>query len=52
MMLTMSTRQLLLLLVAVALVAALVVVATVSLTAGFGGPESELFARGTFPWAI
>lgn len=51
-MLTMSTRQLLLLAVAVALVAAAVVVATMALTGGFGGPESELFAKGNLPWAI
>lgn len=50
--LTMSTRQLVLLLVAVALVAVAVVVATVSLTGGAGGPESELFAKGNIPWAI
>lgn len=49
---TLSTRQLALLALAIAVVVAAVVVATMSLTRGADSPAGETFARGTLPWAI
>lgn len=49
---SLSLRQLVLLVMLIALVVGAVVMVTFALTGADGSPVGDLMARGTFPWAI